>query len=159
MEKADATKVKLKLEDGSVYAREGTLKFSEVSVDEGTGSVVLRASFPNPDGKLLPGMFVHAQLQTGLRPDAILVPQQAVSRDPSGQAVVWVVGAEGIANPRPVQTLRTVGNTWLVGEGLQAGERVVTEGLQRLRPGMQVEALPAGNVNVVTQYGAAGGEG
>src|SRR3546814_9323951 len=107
----EETRVRLKLEDGSVYPLEGTLKFSEVTVDEGTGSVVLRATFPNPQGKLLPGMFVHAQLQSGLRPDAILVPQQAVSRDPSGQALVWVVGEDGIANPRKVQTLRTVGNT------------------------------------------------
>lgn len=159
IEKADATWVKLKLEDGSVYPLEGTLKFSEVTVDEGTGSVVLRATFPNPDGKLLPGMFVHAQLQSGLRPDAILVPQQAVSRDPSGQAQVWVVGEDGVANPRKVQTLRTVGNTWLVGEGLQVGERVVTEGLQRLRPGMQVDAQPATNVHLVTQFGESGREG
>lgn len=159
IEKAEETRVRLKLEDGSVYPLEGTLKFSEVTVDEGTGSVVLRATFPNPQGKLLPGMFVHAQLQSGLRPDAILVPQQAVSRDPSGQALVWVVGEDGIANPRKVQTLRTVGNTWLVGEGLQAGERVVTEGLQRLRPGMQVDAQPATNVHMVTQFGETGREG
>src|SRR3546814_11742219 len=93
--KAEETRVRLKLEDGSVYPLEGTLKFSEVTVDEGTGSVVLRATFPNPQGKLLPGMFVHAQLQSGLRPDAILVPQQAVSRDPRGQALVRGVGEDG----------------------------------------------------------------
>lgn len=151
--------VQLKLEDGSLYPHTGMLKFVEVSVDQGTGSVVLRATFPNPDGTLLPGMFVRAQLQTGLRPDALLVPQQAVSRDAGGQAMVWVVGADGVAQPRKVQTLRTVGNTWLVGAGLQAGERVVTEGLQRLRPGMPVQAEEARNVKIVTQFGAARGQG
>ncbi len=158
IEQNAATRVRLKLEDGSIYPLEGKLKFAEIGVDQGTGSVVLRATFPNPDGKLLPGMFVHAELQSGIRPDAILVPQQAVSRDASGRASVWVVGADGVANPREVTTLRTVGNTWLVGDGLQAGEQVVTEGLQRLRPGLQVEAVPARNVEIVTRF-RAGREG
>ncbi|MBW7902659.1 MAG: efflux RND transporter periplasmic adaptor subunit [Rhodocyclaceae bacterium] len=156
---AGGAKVALKLEDGSLYPLAGTLKFSEISVDQGTGSVVLRAVFPNPDGRLLPGMFVHAVLQTGVRRNAILVPQQAVARDVRGQATVWVVDADGVASPREIETLRTVGNTWLVGKGLQAGERVVTEGVQRLRPGLQVEAEPAGNVGVVTRFAAPGGEG
>ncbi|THF63673.1 efflux RND transporter periplasmic adaptor subunit [Pseudothauera nasutitermitis] len=155
----DAAKVRLKLEDGSLYALPGTLKFSEISVDPGTGSVVLRAVFPNPDGKLLPGMFVHATLQTGVRQEAILVPQQAVTRDTRGQAMVWVVGDDGVANPREIETARTVGNTWLVDKGLQAGERVVTEGMQRLRPGLQVQAEPAGNVSIVTQFAASGRAG
>ncbi len=159
IDKAEGAKVKLKLEDGSLYPLEGTLKFSEVTVDEGTGSVMLRATFPNPDGLLLPGMFVHAQLQTSQLDDALLAPQQAVGRDAMGRAVVWVVDAKGVANPRPVSLLRTVGNAWLVGEGLQAGEQVVTEGLQRLRPGLQVEAQPASNVQIVTQFGAADSEG
>lgn len=159
IEQNAVTKVRLKLEDGSIYPLEGTLKFAEIGVDQGTGTVVLRATFPNPDGLLLPGMFVHAELQNGVRPDAILVPQQALSRDASGKASVWVVGADGVAIPRPVTTVRTVGNTWLVGEGLQAGERVVTEGLQRLRPGLLVEAVPARNVEVVTRFGATDREG
>jgi len=159
IEQNAVTTVRLKLEDGSIYPLEGTLKFAEIGVDQGTGTVVLRATFPNPDGRLLPGMFVHAELQNGVRPDAILVPQQALSRDASGKASVWVVGADGVANPRPVTTVRTVGNTWLVGEGLQAGERVVTEGLQRLRPGLLVEAVPARNVEVVTRFGATDREG
>ena len=150
-----AVPVTLTLEDGSRYPLEGKLKFSEVVVDASTGSVTLRAEFPNPDGTLLPGMFVRATLQEGVRPEATLVPQQAVTRDPNGTASVLVVTADNIAERREVQTLRTVGNTWLVDEGIAAGERVVTEGLQRVQPGMQVQPEPAGNVDLQTDLSVA----
>lgn len=153
---ADVAKVGLVLEDGSEYERSGTLKLSEIGVDPGTGSVTLRALFANPEGKLQPGMFVHATLQTALQKDAILVPQQAVTRDAKGEPLVWVVGSDGMVQPRSIQTLRTVGNAWLTSDGLQPGEQVVTEGLQRLRTGLQVKAVPAQNVSLVTQFGVAG---
>lgn len=142
--------VRLVLEDGSVYPLEGSLKFSEMNVDESTGSVALRATFANPDGLLRPGMFVRAQVQTTARDAALLVPQQAVWRNTQGQAMVWAVGEDKIAKPRPVQAVRTVGNTWLVEGGLQAGEQVVTEGLQKLRGEMPVTPVPAKNVDIVT---------
>lgn len=142
--------VRLVLEDGSAYPMEGTLKFSEMNVDESTGSVTLRATFANPDGLLRPGMFVRAQVQTTVRDAALLVPQQAVWRNTQGQAMVWAVGEDKIAKPRPVQAVRTVGNTWLVEGGLQAGEQVVTEGLQKLRGEMPVTPVPAKNVDIVT---------
>ncbi|WP_322048685.1 efflux RND transporter periplasmic adaptor subunit [Paraburkholderia sp. J67] len=140
--------VNLALEDGTVYARPGALKFSEVTVDEGTGSVTVRAEFPNPEHDLLPGMFVHASLDEGTRSGAILVPQQGVSRDTTGHAVAWVVNADNTVQQRPIVVDRTIGNTWLVNQGLQAGDRVVTEGVQRIQPGMKVVAKPASNVHV-----------
>ncbi|HEY9208139.1 MAG TPA: efflux RND transporter periplasmic adaptor subunit [Acidovorax sp.] len=151
-----SAKVRLVLEDGSVYPAAGTLKFSEVNVDESTGSVTLRATFANPDGLLRPGMFVRAQLQTGTKPQALLVPQQAVWRNTQGKAMVWVVGEDSIAKPRPVNAVRTVGNTWLVEGGLQSGERVITEGLQKLRGEMPVQPVPAQNVDIVTDLYAVG---
>ncbi|MGB6103953.1 MAG: efflux RND transporter periplasmic adaptor subunit [Pusillimonas sp.] len=150
----DQAKVTLQLEDGSAYPLAGSLKFSEVTVDQGTGSVTLRAEFPNPDGRLLPGMFVKAQLNEGVRNNAILVPQQAVQRDPTGQASVWVVDEQSRAQRRIVTTERTVGNQWLVSKGLKGGERVVTEGLQRLRGETDVVASEAGNVAAVSGFGA-----
>ncbi|MCK7543485.1 efflux RND transporter periplasmic adaptor subunit [Marinobacter bryozoorum] len=144
----DDVEVSLVLENGEGYGHKGVLKFSEVVVDEGTGSVTLRAEFPNPDGKLLPGMFVRALVEEGTRPDAILVPQQAVTRDTRGVPNVWVVTAEDTVERRPIETARTVGNTWLVNSGLQDGEIVVTEGIQRLAPGVAVQAAPASNVDI-----------
>jgi membrane fusion protein (multidrug efflux system) len=144
----DDVEVSLVLENGEGYGHKGVLKFSEVVVDEGTGSVTLRAEFPNPDGKLLPGMFVRALVEEGTRPDAILVPQQAVTRDTRGVPNVWVVTAEDTVERRPIETARTVGNTWLVNSGLQDGETVVTEGIQRLAPGVAVQAAPASNVDI-----------
>ena len=121
-----------------------------MQVDESTGSVTLRATFANPDGLLRPGMFVRAQVQTAARDAALLVPQQAVWRNTQGQAMVWAVGDDKIAKARPVNAVRTVGNTWLVEGGLQAGEQVITEGLQKLRGEMPVNPVPAQNVNIVT---------
>jgi membrane fusion protein (multidrug efflux system) len=149
----DQARVTLKLDDGSAYPLPGVLKFSEVTVDPSTGAVTLRAEFPNPDRTLLPGMFVRAQLQEGIQEDAILVPQQAVFRDSRGVANAWVVGEDGIARQREVETLRTVGNSWLIGDGIEDGEQVVTEGLQLLRNGMQVATTPASNLNLVTEFG------
>lgn len=140
--------VSLVLENGDQYTHKGVLKFSEVVVDEGTGSVTLRAEFPNPDSTLLPGMFVRALVEEGTRPDAILVPQQAVSRDTRGVPMVWVVADDGSVEHRAIRTGQTVGNTWLVNDGLEAGERVVAEGLQKMAPGITVEAEPASNVEI-----------
>lgn len=136
--------VRLVMEDGSIYGAEGKLAFSEVSVDQGTGSVTLRAVFPNPKGELLPGMYVRARLAQGVKSDAILVPHAAVSRDPRGGALVMVVNAESKVEARPVKAEQSLGDKWVVTEGLAAGERVIVEGLQRARPGAQVQAQEAG---------------
>lgn len=151
----DSAAVSLTLDDGSVYGLTGTMKFSEVNVDPSTGSVTLRAQFPNPDRKLLPGMFVHAQVKEGVRENAILVPQQAVFRDSRGVAQSWVVKNDGSVELREIETLRTVGNTWLVGKGLSDGERVVTEGLQRVRSGIKVQASEASNVDLASDLSKA----
>lgn len=135
-------KVKLVLEDGSPYPQTGILKFSEVTVDQTTGSVILRAVFPNPKQTLLPGMFVRAILEEGVNEAAVLVPQRGVSRTPKGDAVVMVVGAGEMVEARPVQVIRTVGDNWLVGSGLKAGDRVILQGLQKARPGTPVKAIP-----------------
>jgi len=148
LEKAgeNAAKATLMLEDGSTYAHEGKLEFSEVSVDAGTGSVVLRAVFPNPDKILMPGMFVHAQLVAGVKSEAILAPQQGVTRTPSGQATALVINADNKVEARQITASRAVGNRWLVSEGLNSGDRLITEGLQFIRPGAEVEPVPASNV-------------
>jgi len=150
----DSARATLQLEDGSEYPHDGVLQFSETTVGEGTGAVTLRAVFPNPDGRLLPGMFVHARLGEGLREGAILIPQQALQRDASGQATAWVIGADNKVSPRPVTAERTVGNHWLIGSGLEVGERVVAEGVQRLRPGTEVRAVAARNLQPVLDFGA-----
>lgn len=143
----NAARVSLKLEDGSDYGHEGKLEFSEVTVDPGTGSVTLRAVFPNPDKILLPGMFVHAQLVAGLKSEAMLVPQQGVTRNAKGEPTAMVVNAENKVELRTIKTERAVGNRWLVGDGLQPGDRVITEGLQFIQPGVEVEVAPATNVD------------
>ncbi|RFQ16809.1 MexA family multidrug efflux RND transporter periplasmic adaptor subunit [Pseudomonas sp. ATCC 13867] len=137
LEKAgdNAAKVKLYLEDGSEYPLEGKLEFSEVSVDQGTGSVTVRAIFPNPNKELLPGMFVHAQLQEGVKKQAILAPQQGVTRDFRGQATALVLGEGDKVELRTLKAERTVGAYWLVSEGLKPGDRLITEGLQFVQPG------------------------
>ncbi|KJU80646.1 efflux RND transporter periplasmic adaptor subunit [Pseudomonas sp. OA3] len=141
-----AAKVALKLEDGSRYAHEGTLEFSEVAVDESTGSVTLRAVFPNPDHLLLPGMFVHAELLSGVKQNAILAPQQGVTRNQRGEPTAMVVGADNKVELRVLKADRTAGSAWLVEEGLNEGDRLITEGLQFVQPGAEVKAVPAGNV-------------
>ncbi len=136
--------VKLILEDGSEYAVEGRLALSEVTVDEGTGSVTLRAKFSNADGVLLPGMYVRARLPQGTRSEAILVPHKALSRDPLGNALVMVVNAESKVEARPVQVAQSLASDWVVTGGLVAGERIIVEGLQKARPGAPVQAQEAG---------------
>lgn len=134
--------VTLTLDDGSAYPEPGVLKFSEAFVDEGTGSVTLRTLFPNPKLTLLPGMFVRTRLQEGVREEAVLVPQRGVTRNPLGNAMVMVVGADEKVEPRVIKTDRTVGENWLVDEGLKPGDRVILEGLQKARPGTPVKAVP-----------------
>lgn len=143
----NAAVVSLTLEDGMSYGLEGKLEFAEVSVDESTGSVTLRAIFPNPKRVLLPGMFVHAQLTEGVKSEAVLVPQQGITRDSKGLAFAMVVNADHKAEVRSVTLSRSVGNRWLVVEGLQAGDQVITEGLQYIQPGMTVQVKPATNVD------------
>jgi membrane fusion protein, multidrug efflux system len=135
---ARQARVTLTLEDGSTYPRPGKLEFSDVTVDQGTGAVGLRAVFDNPDGMLLPGMYVRATLTTGVKPDGILVPQQAVSRTPKGEATVYVVAANNTAEQRVLGVSQTVGADWLVTAGLKPGERVIVDGLQQVRPGEAV---------------------
>ena len=153
LEKAgdNAAQVTLKLQDGSDYTHTGTLEFSEVSVDAGTGSVTLRAVFPNPDALLLPGMFVHASLVSGVQRQAILAPQQGITRNPKGEPTAMLVNAENIVEARTIKAERTVGDRWLVTEGLQAGERIITEGLQFVQPGASVDPYPAGNVKATPE--------
>lgn len=138
-------RVKLILENGAAYPLEGTLKFSDVTVDPTTGSVTLRSIFPNPKQVLLPGMFVRAIIQEGVKDQAILVPQRGVSRNPAGNPVVMVVGAEEKVEPRVIKAERTVGDNWLVTDGLKTGDRVILEGIQKARPGTQVKAVPFGS--------------
>jgi len=148
------TRVKLLLEDGSAYPLPGTLKFSEVTVDQSTGSITLRAVFPNPKQTLLPGMFVRAILEEGVNENAILVPQRGVTRNPAGKAMVMLVGSEEKVEPRPVNVVRTIGDNWLVSDGLKVGDRVILEGIQRARPGTPVKTVPFGS-KPVTVPGAA----
>jgi len=141
--KAEGTdKVKIILEDGTVYRHEATLKFRDVSVDPGTESVIVRVVVPNPEGELLPGMFVRAVIELGEQQDAILVSQQAIQRDTRGEPFVWVVDKQNKVHVRSLVTDRAFGNRWLVLDGLAAGERIVMEGMQRLKPDMVVNVVP-----------------
>ncbi|HEY0296743.1 MAG TPA: efflux RND transporter periplasmic adaptor subunit [Bordetella sp.] len=135
-----AADVKLTLEDGTQYPLPGKLQFSEVTVDPGTGSVTLRALFPNPDHSLLPGMFVRAILGDGVAPQGLLVPQRGVTRSPRGIPTALVVTPENKVELRQIKTDRAVGDQWLVTDGLKAGDKVIVEGLQRVRPGVDVTA-------------------
>jgi membrane fusion protein (multidrug efflux system) len=137
-------RVRLVTEDDHEYAHAGTLQFADVTVDPGTGSIGLRALFPNPKGELLPGMFVRARLEEAVSPQALLVPQVGITRDQKGLPVALVVNAEGKVERRQLVTDRAVGDAWLVTDGLKAGEQVIVEGLQKVRPGAQVKAIPAG---------------
>ncbi|MEC5159571.1 efflux RND transporter periplasmic adaptor subunit [Janthinobacterium sp. CG_S6] len=137
---AGQAKVSLLLADGSTYAEAGKLQFSDVSVDPGTGNVTLRALFPNPKGDLLPGMYVRALLDSGLNEHAIVVPQQGVTRNPKGQATALVLNPDGKVEQRILTTARTLGDKWLVTSGLAAGDRVIVEGVQKVKPGAQASA-------------------
>lgn len=137
-----AARVRLRLEDGSLYPIEGKLQFTDVSVDPATGTQTIRAVFPNPRGLLLPGMYVRAELVEGTEAAAILVPQRAVSRDEKGQPTVLVVGQGGKIEQRALTAPRTVGENWLVTAGLNPGDKVIVEGAAMLRPGTPVKAVP-----------------
>jgi membrane fusion protein (multidrug efflux system) len=134
--------VKLLLEDGTPYPLKGTLSFSDITVEPGTGSVTIRTVFPNPKGVLLPGMYVRALVEEGVAARAILVPQRGVTRDPAGNATALVVGAGDKVEPRVLKVSRTIGENWLVEEGLAKGDRVIVEGLQKAKPGSVVKAVP-----------------
>ena len=134
--------VKLILEDGAAYPLEGALEFRDVSVDPTTGSFILRMVFPNPNKTLLPGMFVRAVVVEGVNDQAIMVPQQAVSRNPKGNPLAMIVDSGGTAQARMLTLDRAIGNKWLVSSGLAPGDRVIVEGLQRVRPGATVRAVP-----------------
>jgi membrane fusion protein, multidrug efflux system len=135
---AGSTKVKLKLGDGTLYGKDGTLEFAEVAVDEATGSVTLRATFPNPDGTLLPGMYVRAVLDQAVDTTAILAPQQGITHDAKGNASALVVGAGDKVEPRTLVADRAIGDRWLVTSGLASGDRLIIEGLNKVGPGMPV---------------------
>ncbi|MDQ8203390.1 efflux RND transporter periplasmic adaptor subunit [Pelagicoccus sp. SDUM812003] len=143
--------VKIILEDGTTYEHAGEIAFSEVSVDRQTGAYTLRVVVPNPDGLLLPGTYLKAVIGEGIRENGILIPQNAVSRAPNGSTSVMVVGADNTVSARAVETTQSVGNQWLIKSGLRAGDTIVTNGLQKVRPGMKVKiadsAAPAANAH------------
>jgi membrane fusion protein (multidrug efflux system) len=136
-------KVSLILDDGSTYPLKGELQFRDVTVDPSTGTVTLRAVFPNPDNILLPGMFARAVIQEGVNNQAILIPQQAVSRDPKGNPIALIVDAESKVQQRMLTVDRAIGDQWLITSGLVAGERIIIEGVQKVRPGAPVRSVPA----------------
>ncbi|RKX30134.1 MAG: efflux transporter periplasmic adaptor subunit [Verrucomicrobia bacterium] len=134
--------VELILEDDTPYPMKGAFRFRDVTVDPSTGSVILRVVFPNPDRILLPGMFVRARVKEGVKEEAILIPQQGVSRDPKGKPFALVVNASGEAEMRRLELDRAIGDKWLVSAGLAPGDRLIVEGQQRVRPGVAVEVVP-----------------
>lgn len=140
-------KVTLLLEDGTPYTVEGKLLFSDITVDQTTGMVTLRAEFPNPDGTLLPGMFARVRIDQAVDKSAITVPQRGVTRNPDGTGTVFVVGPGNIVEPRIVKTDRAVGDKWVVIDGLHSGESVVVEGLQKIRPGATVSPVAFGGAS------------
>ena len=142
LQKGDTSSVELLMENGQPHPLKGTLQFSDVTVDESTGSITLRALFPNPQHMLLPGMFVRARIDEGTQPDAILVPQQGVTRTPRGDATVLVVNDKNQVESRTVVAPQAIGDRWLITEGLKNGDRVIISGLQKVRPGVTVVAIP-----------------
>ena len=143
--KAAAAEVSLRLEDGTTYGQKGKLELTDVTVDQSTGAVTLRAVFPNPDGVLLPGMYVRAIVAEGVANGVILAPQQGVSRNEKGEPTAFVVDADGKAQLRVLKTDRVIGDRWLVSSGLGDGDRLIVEGLLKVHPGAQVNAVPAGS--------------
>lgn len=137
---ADQIEVHLLLEDGSRYEQPGKLQFSEVTVDQGTGAITLRAIFPNASGLLLPGMFVQEEIEEGVRQDGILVPQQGITHNSKGEATALLVGKDGKVDSRVVTTDRAIGDAWLISKGLSVGDRVVVKGVQSAKPGSEVTA-------------------
>ena len=135
--------MRLKLEDGSAYGYTGTVQFSEVVVDESTGTVTLRARFPNPQGVLLPGMFVQALFTQAVDSNVYLVPQPAIQRDIGGDAFVWIAARGNKAERRKVVAARTYGTNWVVTSGLNRGDKVITQGTNNLKSGAQIQPVPA----------------
>lgn len=150
----DSAKVKLILEDGTPYDQEGTLKFSDITVDPSTGSYILRMVFPNPRHILLPGMYARAVVLEGIAENSLLIPQQSVTRDPKGNPYVLVVNAQNKVEVRPVVTPRALGDKWFVTSGLQSGDRVIVEGLQKAPPGATVNPVPFKPANPSTPAAA-----
>jgi membrane fusion protein (multidrug efflux system) len=153
---AGSTKVKLRLGDGTIYDKDGTLEFAEVAVDEATGTVTLRAKFPNPDDTLLPGMYVRAVLDQAVDTTAILAPQQGITHDAKGNATALVVGAGDKVEVRTLMADRAIGDRWLVTEGLKPGDKLIVEGLNKIGPGMPVHATevvqhPAGDATAAME--------
>lgn len=142
LDSSNNTKVKLTLEDGSEYSQEGRLAFSDASVNPDTGTVTLRAVFPNPDHLLLPGMFTNAKIVQGVIPNAYLIPQIAITRTPTGQAIAMIVNAKGAVESRPVTTAGIHGKDWIVTEGLATGDKVIVDGIAKVKPEQQVVAKP-----------------
>ena len=134
--------MQLELEDGSIYPHAGQLEFSEVSVDQSTGAVTLRAVFPNPDQWLLPGMFVRAKVETLQIDDALLLPPLAVSRTAKGEPSVMLVSAEQMVEPRVLDQAKMFKGEWLIKGGVEPGDRVIVSGLQKVFPGMPVQVVP-----------------
>jgi membrane fusion protein, multidrug efflux system len=150
--------VRLTLEDGTLYLLPGKLLASEVTVDPGSGSITLRAVFPNPDHLLLPGMFVHEQVPEGVDEEALLVPQQAVTHDQRGEPIAYVVTKDNKAELRTLKTDRAIGDQWLVTDGISDGDRVIVEGLQKVGPGAPVTAVEVSSRTVPTTASAAGSQ-
>jgi len=142
--KGSGTPSKIILQDGSAYSREGKLQFADVTVDPTNGNLVLRVIVPNPDGLLMPGMYVRAALNEGVLGKGVLAPQQGITRDPKGGAIALVIGKDNKVEPRVVKVSRTVGDQWLIEDGLVAGDRVIVEGVQKVQPGMAVTPVEAG---------------
>lgn len=142
LDSSNNTRVKLKLEDGSYYPIEGRLAFSDASVNTETGTVTIRAVFPNPNHLLLPGMFANAQIVQGVIPNAILIPQAAITRTPTGQAMAMIVDAKGAIEARPVTTVGVQGLNWIVTEGIKTGEKIVVDGIAKVKAGQTVSAKP-----------------
>ncbi|MBI1451136.1 MULTISPECIES: efflux RND transporter periplasmic adaptor subunit [Acinetobacter] len=142
LDSSNNTKVKLTLEDGSEYSQEGRLAFSDASVNPDTGTVTLRAVFPNPNHLLLPGMFANAKIVQGVIPNAYLIPQIAITRTPTGQAIAMIVNAKGAVESRPVTTAGIHGKDWIVTEGLATGDKVIVDGIAKVKPEQQVVAKP-----------------
>ncbi|UIJ76518.1 efflux RND transporter periplasmic adaptor subunit [Acinetobacter sp. SH20PTE14] len=142
LDSSNNTKVKLRLEDGSEYPIEGRLAFSDASVNPDTGTVTLRAVFSNPNHLLLPGMFANARIVQGVIPNAYLIPQAAITRTPTGQAIAMIVNAKGAVESRPVTTVGTQGSNWIVTQGLNTGDKVIVDGIAKVKPEQQVVAKP-----------------
>jgi len=155
IDRSNNTKVRLKLEDGSNYPIEGNLAFSDASVNPDTGTVTLRAVFSNPNHLLLPGMFANAQIVQGVIPNAYLIPQAAITRTPTGQAMAMLVNAKGQVEPRPITTSGVQGTDWIVTQGLQTGDKVIVDGIAKVKPEQAVVAKPYQPQAAAPQAGAA----